>query len=64
MKIQVIDITSHDKDDDFNDVMENTVNQWEEEQNNAYRIKDVIVFGFEYLKYTEICHAKVMIKYE
>ena len=63
MKIQVIDVTSSKKKDDFNDLLEDIVNKWEDENEGLFRIKDVSVFGFEVLYHTNISHAKVMIKY-
>lgn len=64
MRIQVFDITSSHRVDDFNSVLEDTVNLWINKHEKYYEIIDVAIFGFDYLRRTGICHAKVIIKYE
>ncbi len=63
-RIIVFDIKSSNKADDFNEILENTVNEWANKNEQYYEIADISVFGFEVLYRTNISHAKVLITYE
>lgn len=63
-RIIIFDITSSARDDNFNDVAMNRVNEWMSQNERHYKIKDISIFGFGCLKHTGIYHAKILITYE